>query len=83
METQILAWITDFFDIDIFGENINIYYKGKSQRNSWIGRILTFLYIGLYLFYFISKLIRMINRDDVTFYDTYALHLMENRLLFN
>ena len=74
METQILSLIANFFDIDLFGKDVNIYYKGKSQRNSWIGRILTFLYIGIYLIYFIYKLIIMINKDDVTFYDTYAFN---------
>ena len=74
METPKLPLIANFCDIDLFGKKIDIYYKGKSQRNSWIGRILTFLYIVVYLSFFIYRVIRMINKYDVKFYDTYAFN---------
>ena len=74
MEASKLSFLGIFCDIDLFGKNINMYYKGKSQRNSCIGRILTFLYMGIYLLFFIFRLIKMINREDVTFYDTYAFN---------
>ena len=58
--------------LDIFGKEIDIYYKGKSRRTSIIGFIFTFLYISVYLAFFIYKLILMFKRAEVTFYDTYA-----------
>ena len=39
--------------LDIFGKEIDIYYKGKSRRTSIIGFIFTFLYISVYLAFFI------------------------------
>ena len=72
MEDPKLPLLGFFCDIDLFGRNVDIYYKGKPQRYSWIGRILTLLYIGIYLFFFIYRVIRMTNKEDVTFYDTYA-----------
>ena len=59
-------------NFDIFGKEIDIYYKGKSRRTSIIGFVFTFLYISVYLAFFIYKLVLMIKRAEVTFYDTYA-----------
>ena len=74
MESQDLPLLGFFCDIDLFGNDVDIYYKGKPKRNTWIGRILTLLYIGIYLFFFIYRVIRMENKLDVTFYDTYAFN---------
>ena len=74
MEATKLSLLGKICDIDLFGKNVDIYYKGKSRINSWIGRVLTFLYIGIYLLFFIFRLIKMIRKDDVTFYDTYAFN---------
>ena len=63
-----------FFDIDLFGSDVDIYYKGRPKRNSWIGRTLTLLYAGIYIFFFIFRVVRMANKVDVTFYDTYAFN---------
>ena len=60
------------YDLDIFGKNPELYYKGKSKRSSEIGIIFTIIYIGMYISFFIYKVIKMIQKDDVTFYDTYA-----------
>ena len=62
------------FDFDLFGRNVDIYYKGRPQRSSWLGRILTIFYAGIYIFFFIYRLKRMVNKSDVTFYDTYAFN---------
>ena len=51
MESQNLPIFGFFCDIDLFGNDVDIYYKGKPKRNTWIGRILTILYIGIYLLY--------------------------------
>jgi len=74
MEKEELPLCGFFFDIDLFGSDVDIYYKGRPKRNSWIGRILTLLYAGIYIFFFIFRVIRMANKVDVTFYDTYAFN---------
>ena len=74
MEKEELPLCGFFFDIDLFGSDVDIYYKGRPKRNSWIGRIFTILYLGIYIFFLIFKLIRMVNKVDVTFYDTYAFN---------
>ena len=61
-------------DMDLFSKDIDLYYKGKSQKTSLLGRIFTFLYISIYIAFFIYKLVRMQKRMDVTFYDTTAFN---------
>ena len=74
MEKEELPLCGFFFDIDLFGSDVDIYYKGRPKRNSWIGRIFTLLYAGIYIFFLILKLVKMANKDDVTFYDTNAFN---------
>ena len=59
-------------NLDYFGREIEIYYKGKSKRTSLIGFIFTFLYSAMYISFFIYKLVGMIQKTEVTFYDTYS-----------
>ena len=59
-------------DFDLFGKEIGLYHKGKSEKNTWIGLIFTIFQIILVCFFFIFKLVRMIARKDLEFYDTYA-----------
>ena len=56
--------------IDLFAKRPELYYKNHSRRTSWIGRIFTFLYVIIFLLFFAYKLDRLINRIDVTVYDT-------------
>ena len=58
--------------IDLYGKDPEFYFKGKPNKTTWVGRILTILYIIIYLAFLIYKLERMVSRVDVTFYDTYA-----------
>ena len=58
--------------IDLYGKDPELYFKGKPNKTTWVGRILTILYIIIYLAFLIYKLERMVSRVDVTFYDTYA-----------
>ena len=58
--------------IDLYGKDPQFYYKGRPNKTSWIGRILTILYAIIYIAFLIYKLERMISRVDVTFYDTCA-----------
>ena len=57
-------------DIDLFGKEAEVYFKGKSKKSSTIGKVLTILYVIIYAAFFIYKLIRMIKKIDVNFYET-------------
>ena len=59
-----------FKEIDLFGKEPDIYYKGKQKKTSWMGRICTLLYIAIYIFFLAYKLIRMFKRQDVSFSET-------------
>ena len=58
--------------IDLFGKEPDLYYKGHHKKTSWLGFFLTLLYIIIYFAFFIYKFVRMVNKVDVTFYETYA-----------
>ena len=58
-------------EIDMFGKEPELYYKGRSKKTFWIGRIFTLLFIFLYIAIVIYKVFRMINKRDVTFFDTF------------
>ena len=57
-------------DIDLFGKEPELYFKGNSKRTSWVGKIFTIIYATIYLAFFLYKLIRMIKNVDVDFYQT-------------
>jgi len=57
-------------EIDLFGRRPEIYYKGNPKRKAWVGKVFTQIYAFIYLGFFIYKLIRMIKKFDVTFYET-------------
>ena len=59
-------------DIDLFGKDPELYYKGKNKKSTLVGRIFTVLYIVIYIAFFLYKLIRMLQKVDVTFYQTTA-----------
>ena len=59
-------------DFDLFGKEAELYYKGKAKRTTRIGIAFTFIYIGMYIAFFVYKVIRMFQKVDVTFYDSYA-----------
>ena len=58
-------------DDDMFGKEPELYYKGKSKKTSWIGRIFTIIFVVVYIGIIIYKVIRMFKRIDVTFFDTF------------
>ena len=60
------------YQLDLYGKEPDLYYKGKEKVNTILGLVFTILHIILSLFYFLFKFIRMIKRKDVKFYDTYA-----------
>ena len=57
-------------DIDLFGKEPELYYKGNSKQTFCIGKFLTLLYLFIYVGFFLYKLIRMLKKVDVTFYET-------------
>ena len=59
-------------EFDLFGKEPELYFKGKPQRTSLFGKILTYIYIVVYIGFFIYKIIRMLKKVDITFYETYA-----------
>ena len=59
-------------ELDMFGKRIELYYKTKQKKTSLIGIIFTLIYLIIFCIFFIYKLIRMINKIEATFYDTYA-----------
>ena len=59
-------------DIDMFGKDPEFYYKGRNKRTTLVGRICSILFVAVYIAFFIYKLIKMLQRVDVTFYDTFA-----------
>ena len=59
-------------EVDMFGKEPELYYKGSSKKTSWIGRIFSILFVLAYFAFFIYKLIRVLQKKDVTFYDTFT-----------
>ena len=59
-------------DVDMFGKEPEIYYKKSSKKTSWMGRIFSILFVLAYFAFFVYKLIRMLQRKDVSFYDTFT-----------
>ena len=55
-------------DIDLFSKSPDLYFKGKPNKSSLIGRIFTIMYAVIYAAYFIYKIIRMALKIDVSFY---------------
>ena len=62
-------FLTDF---DLFGKTPELYYNGKSKKSSSLGIGLTVFYIIIYIAFLIYKIVRMIKRIDLTFYDSYT-----------
>ena len=61
-----------FHKIDLFGKEIELYYKGEPKKSTLFGRILTILFLMIYLLFFVYKVIRMLLKIDVTFYEFQA-----------
>ena len=59
-------------EFDLFGKEPELYFKGKSQRTSKFGKVLTYCYITIYVAFFIYKIIRMLQKVDITFFETFA-----------
>lgn len=58
-------------EVDMFAKEPELYLKGQSKKTSWIGRILTIIFIFIYIAFIIYKVIIMFKRTEVTFFDTF------------
>ena len=75
MAQNVLAWkcnCKSLEDVDLFSKSPDIYYKGKPQKSSFLGRILTISYAVIYAAFFVYKIVRMALKVDVSFYETEA-----------
>ena len=61
-----------FNELDLFGKIPELYYKGKPKKTTYVGIILSILYVVIYIAFFIYKLVRMIKKLDIDFYETYS-----------
>ena len=68
------VYCTFLDDFDLFGKEAELYYKGKAKRTTRIGLSFTLIYIAMYLAFFIYKVIRMMKKVDVTFYESKAFN---------
>ena len=59
-------------EFDLFGKEPELYFKGKSQRTSVFGKFFSYFYIFIYAAFFAYKIIRMLEKVDISFYETYA-----------
>ena len=58
------------FNIDIFGKEVKIYYKGKSKFKTLLGSFSTIIYGIIYILLFAYKLNMMLKKEDVNYYET-------------
>ena len=58
------------YNIDFFGNEPKLYYKGKLKRKTCIGFFSTIIYIIIYIYLFIHKLRIIIKKIDCNCYET-------------
>ena len=57
-------------EIDLFGKEPQLYYKGNEKKKTFIGTVFSFLFILIYIGFFIYKLLKLINKSSLSFYET-------------
>ena len=66
--------LCEFFEeLDYFGKLPEFYIKSKSQQVTLMGRILTIIYIIIYITILGYNIYRISKRFDITFYDSYLV----------
>ena len=58
-------------NLDMFGKEPGLYYKRNDKKNTWYGTIVSIMYITIYIAYCIYKIIRMLKKKDVTYFDSF------------
>ena len=59
-------------EIDFYGKSPEFYYKGSPKKTTIVGRIMTFIYIVIYIIFLAYKINRMVHRIDISFFDVYS-----------
>ena len=59
-------------EYDLWGKEPELYFKGKTKRTTKLGKALSYFYLAIYIAFFFYKIIRMLQKVDITFYETYA-----------
>ena len=59
-------------EVDMFGKEPELYYQGRRKKAFFIGRLLSCAFILIYFLFLLYKMVRMLNRADVVFYDTFS-----------
>ena len=59
-------------NLDLFGKETEIYFNGKSKKASNIGKIYSFAFISVYIAFFLYSFVKMLKRDDLTYYEASA-----------
>ena len=59
-------------EVDMFGKEPELYYQGRRKKAFFIGRILSCAFVLIYFLFLLYKMLRMLNRADVVFYDTFS-----------
>ena len=70
-------------DLDLFGKDAELYYKGKSRRSSFIGIAFTIIYCFIYFGAFLYLLISLLKKYDISFYDSYAFNGVPPNITLN
>ena len=59
-------------EIDLFGREPKLYYKEKPKRKTYFGSLATISFVVIYIAFFIYKINKMLQKADVSFYETYV-----------
>ena len=59
-------------NLDLFGKEVDLYYRGKQKKASTFGIIYSIIYIGIYITFFLFLLVKMYKRENITFYESIA-----------
>ena len=58
-------------DLDLFGKETELYYKGRAKRSSFIGILFTLIYLCTYIGALLYIFIRLLKKTNIIFYDSY------------
>ena len=59
-------------EIDLFGREPKLYFKEKPKRKTYFGSLATITYVVIYIAFFVYKINKMLQKADVSFYETYV-----------
>jgi hypothetical protein len=59
-------------EIDLFAREPKLYFKEKPKRKTYFGSLATISFVVIYIAFFIYKINKMLQKADVSFYETYV-----------